>query len=229
MAEDKIFLEADLDDEPPVAAFPIKTVAIAGVAALAVMFGGLLLLRQGPNLNATTTGSAAEPAASRAPAESTSSVAPPHPVPSPAAVAQPNQPKRALKSAASPGSQAERLGVKTAAGDMGGVSARVLFESNSAKVSVTGARKLQALASHFSRGGTVTVEGHSDVSGPPDYNLQLSQQRAQQVAKLLQANGLDESVKVVVRGLGEARPRAADTRTGRRLNRRVEVSYSKQL
>lgn len=52
----------------------------------------------------------------------------------------------------------------------------------------------------------VVIEGHTDVSGTPQYNLQLSRQRAEAVKRyLVTEHGLDETQLSTV-GFGPARP-----------------------
>ena len=68
------------------------------------------------------------------------------------------------------------------------------------------------------------VEGHTDVSGPRDVNMALSQARAQSVVSYLTKNGVDKA-RITAKGFGPDRPlkgRAADDAA----NRRVEVSAS---
>ena len=70
---------------------------------------------------------------------------------------------------------------------------------------------------------TVSVYGHADSTGAEDYNLQLSQRRAQSVAGYMASQGL-EPVRLQAVGFGETRP-VADNETdgGRAANRRVEI------
>src|SRR5204862_241717 len=60
------------------------------------------------------------------------------------------------------------------------------------------------------------VEGHTDAVGRPEYNLRLSQDRADSVAGYLRASGLSGERIVSVQGFGEDRPVAGnDTPEGR--------------
>lgn len=69
----------------------------------------------------------------------------------------------------------------------------------------------------------IYIEGHTDSSGPADYNMQLSVQRANSIANFLEKAGLDRNTMEVV-GHGEQLPIANnDDRMGRALNRRVEL------
>ena len=73
---------------------------------------------------------------------------------------------------------------------------------------------------------TVDVIGHADSVGPDDYNLDLSQRRANNVASLLQSGGV-QSVRILKEGHGEREPIASnETDSGRAQNRRVEVYIS---
>jgi len=69
----------------------------------------------------------------------------------------------------------------------------------------------------------IDVAGHTDSTGSDDYNLALSQRRADSVARYLLAQGVDER-RVFARGFGEAYPTASNANAeGRRMNRRVEL------
>ncbi len=73
------------------------------------------------------------------------------------------------------------------------------------------------------------IEGHTDSVGPAEYNLRLSQKRANAVRNYLIAHGIDPSRLEAV-GYGESRPIAPNTTPeGRAKNRRVEfviISHS---
>jgi outer membrane protein OmpA-like peptidoglycan-associated protein len=69
----------------------------------------------------------------------------------------------------------------------------------------------------------VDVKGHTDADGSDEYNLDLSQRRAEAVAEYLTSQGLNPE-RFEVRGLGEARPVASNaTARGKQQNRRVEI------
>ena len=66
------------------------------------------------------------------------------------------------------------------------------------------------------------VQGHTDDQGKEDYNLGLSQRRAEAVIKYLVASGVQPQ-RVVARGYGEAKPlQPGETDEARAANRRVE-------
>jgi outer membrane protein OmpA-like peptidoglycan-associated protein len=70
------------------------------------------------------------------------------------------------------------------------------------------------------------VEGHTDSVGSDDYNMTLSQHRAEAVRDYLVQQGIPEG-SITARGLGKAGPVASnDTPDGRQQNRRVELVLS---
>lgn len=72
----------------------------------------------------------------------------------------------------------------------------------------------------------IDVTGHTDSTGSDQYNLELSQKRAQSVAAYLIGQSVD-SRRFYVVGAGEAQPIATnDTPQGREQNRRVEIRLS---
>jgi outer membrane protein OmpA-like peptidoglycan-associated protein len=69
----------------------------------------------------------------------------------------------------------------------------------------------------------VEVSGHTDSTGPEAYNQQLSERRADTVARYLAAQGV-LPLRVFAQGIGEHQPVASNsTAQGRALNRRVEL------
>jgi OOP family OmpA-OmpF porin len=74
----------------------------------------------------------------------------------------------------------------------------------------------------------VEIAGHTDSTGPEDYNQGLSERRAEAVEDYLTANGVNAS-RLSSRGYGESRPVASnDTKEGRAENRRVEMIVLKR-
>jgi outer membrane protein OmpA-like peptidoglycan-associated protein len=72
----------------------------------------------------------------------------------------------------------------------------------------------------------IQVEGYTDSVGTPEYNLKLSEQRANSVRDYLLAQGVPADSMTAV-GFGEANPVAGnDTAAGRQQNRRVEMVVS---
>ena len=69
----------------------------------------------------------------------------------------------------------------------------------------------------------ITVVGHADDGGSPQYNERLAEARARTVASYLGARGISMD-QITVRSFGSKRPLASNTsETGRQLNRRVDV------
>ena len=68
----------------------------------------------------------------------------------------------------------------------------------------------------------VRIEGHTDSRNTEEYNLDLSQRRAQTVVDWLVEHGVEQD-RLEPRGFGESRPVEDNrTRAGRYANRRVE-------
>jgi outer membrane protein OmpA-like peptidoglycan-associated protein len=71
------------------------------------------------------------------------------------------------------------------------------------------------------KGATGVIEGHTDSVGKDDYNLKLSQARADAVRKYLLDKGV-AAARLESRGFGETQPVADNTTAeGRAQNRRV--------
>jgi len=72
----------------------------------------------------------------------------------------------------------------------------------------------------------LNIDGHTDSTGPDDYNQKLSEERAYSVADYLASQGIDPS-RLLPRGHGERYPVASnDTPEGREQNRRVELTIT---
>jgi outer membrane protein OmpA-like peptidoglycan-associated protein len=70
----------------------------------------------------------------------------------------------------------------------------------------------------------ILVAGHTDNVGTEDYNMKLSQQRADAVASVLKANSVGRS-RLTILGYGEKNPVAENVSdSGREQNRRVEFA-----
>jgi len=73
---------------------------------------------------------------------------------------------------------------------------------------------------------TVVVEGHTDNTGPAQYNMGLSERRAQSVADFLIQEGVSKD-RIKIKGYGLTNPKFNNnTREGRALNRRVEIDLN---
>ena len=103
----------------------------------------------------------------------------------------------------------------------------VLFDFNKATLKPGAREKLAKLAGillAYPGNYRIEIEGHTDAVGTDEYNLKLSQDRAESVRYFVVQSGIAENRIVGTRGLGEVRPVATnDTPEGRQMNRRVEI------
>ncbi len=108
------------------------------------------------------------------------------------------------------------------------IAHNVLFNSNSAQFRDTSFAALDTLAARMLTHPEwhLTIEGHTDNSGLPAKNMQLSQDRAGAIKTYLLGKGVAEN-RITAIGYGSTRP-VADNRTtrGRAANRRVEFNLS---
>ena len=104
------------------------------------------------------------------------------------------------------------------------IGGETLFKVNSAKFGPSANQELTALSVYLQLDPRPTVvEGHTDSSGKPAYNMKLSQERAKDVMDFLVAQGVSAD-RITSVGFGETRPIADNkTKAGRALNRRVDV------
>lgn len=71
----------------------------------------------------------------------------------------------------------------------------------------------------------VVLEGHTDSTGPAEYNMKLSQKRADAVAKALVDLGIDKD-RISTEAYGETKPIADNTtKAGRAQNRRTDAKF----
>jgi outer membrane protein OmpA-like peptidoglycan-associated protein len=102
----------------------------------------------------------------------------------------------------------------------------IRFDTNKATLTTTAKTNLDKLVPVFNEYPDTNIEifGYTDSTGSPEYNLTLSQKRAQSVRDYLVAKGL-VSTRFKNTGLGIADPIATnDTPEGRSQNRRVEFA-----
>ncbi len=104
--------------------------------------------------------------------------------------------------------------------------AGVYFDTSKSNVKGTSAETLNKLSGIFKEypKSYILVEGHTDSAGPEDYNLKLSQQRAESVTNYLVAQGISKG-RFTTKWYGELQPKADNgTTEGKRKNRRVELA-----
>ncbi|MFC1791782.1 OmpA family protein, partial [Gemmatimonadota bacterium] len=101
----------------------------------------------------------------------------------------------------------------------------VNFEFDSSAITEEGRRKLNAIGDSLLmvQNSRIEVHGHTDWTGEEDYNMGLSQRRAQAVQDYLLANfNQFRASQFTIRAFGESQPIADNaTREGRAQNRRV--------
>ena len=124
-----------------------------------------------------------------------------------------------------PGAQVERVGegIKLVLGENS-----VRFDTNKSTLTTSAKANLDKLVPVFkSYADTdIVIYGYTDSTGSAEYNLNLSQQRANSVEKYLESKGLNMSRFKMV-GMGIADPIATnDTPEGRSQNRRVEFAIT---
>lgn len=105
---------------------------------------------------------------------------------------------------------------------------RVYFRVNSDRILSRSNRLLANVATVLNNHPEITrirVEGHTDDRGDDDYNMELSQKRAEAVVTFLTERGEVAAERLEARGFGETRPiEDNETRQGRAANRRVEFN-----
>jgi outer membrane protein OmpA-like peptidoglycan-associated protein len=106
----------------------------------------------------------------------------------------------------------------------------VLFDFNKATLKPGAREKLSKLAGvliAYPGPYRIQIEGHTDSIGTEEYNLRLSQDRAEAVRYYMVQAGVATNRIADVRGMGKIMPVASnDTPEGRQMNRRVEIVIS---
>lgn len=105
------------------------------------------------------------------------------------------------------------------------LSGAVLFGSNKSELLPAARGQLDEIARALAgaKAQKISIEGHTDKTGRPAHNINLSQERARAVADYLAQRGLPMSTMQAI-GHGPARPIATNlTAEGRATNRRVEI------
>jgi outer membrane protein OmpA-like peptidoglycan-associated protein len=101
----------------------------------------------------------------------------------------------------------------------------VLFATGKANLSPNANKSVAKLAEFLKKYPTrnVLIEGHTDSVGSDDFNLALSQQRANSVKAKLVADAVD-AARITTVGYGKKYPVASnDTKAGKAQNRRVDL------
>lgn len=107
----------------------------------------------------------------------------------------------------------------------------VTFATNSAVLNESAIGSLNEVAGVLAQYNetTITVEGHTDITGNDSINQPLSERRAQAVAQYLNSKGV-AATRITQIGYGSKRPVADNnTEAGRAQNRRVEIKINPQV
>lgn len=102
----------------------------------------------------------------------------------------------------------------------------IQFALNSAELSETSKTNLTELAETLKKydDTNILIEGHTDITGTRDYNMVLSEKRAESVSDYLKDLGV-AGKRITTEGYGPDQPVAEnDSDYGRQQNRRVEVA-----
>ncbi|MHA4807981.1 OmpA family protein [Flavitalea flava] len=104
----------------------------------------------------------------------------------------------------------------------------LLFTINSSMLSEAAKTSLEKVASVFVKypETNLLIEGHTDDTGSPSFNMDLSKKRAYAVSSFLQTKGVSTG-RMDIKWYGETQPKYPNTSEANRvLNRRVEVAIT---
>ncbi|HLZ90061.1 MAG TPA: OmpA family protein [Puia sp.] len=104
----------------------------------------------------------------------------------------------------------------------------LLFKINSSLLSEEARTNLEKVAGIFVKypETNILIEGHTDNTGTPEYNMELSKKRAYAVSDYLASKGVAAG-RMDIKWYGETQPKYPnDNDANRALNRRVEVGIS---
>jgi outer membrane protein OmpA-like peptidoglycan-associated protein len=102
----------------------------------------------------------------------------------------------------------------------------ILFDSGSAKIKAESYKTLADIGQLLTDDPKLrlSIDGHTDSDGADDYNLKLSQDRANSVRAYLEENYKVDAARLEAKGWGEAKPIDTNsTPEGKANNRRVEL------
>lgn len=105
----------------------------------------------------------------------------------------------------------------------------ITFESNSSELSPSSEDGINSIVNFLNTypEAVVIIDGHTDDTGDPEYNMTLSKMRADAVKKALVEKGVAGG-RIKTEGYGATRPLYPnDSEENRALNRRVELKFDK--
>ncbi len=105
-------------------------------------------------------------------------------------------------------------------------AAKVLFDINSAEVKSEAYPMLTEAVLIMKQNPDlkVQIDGHADSTGAPEYNMTLSEKRAEAIKNFMVTRGIDGE-RLTTKGFGITKPAASNkTKEGRAKNRRVELT-----
>jgi OOP family OmpA-OmpF porin len=108
------------------------------------------------------------------------------------------------------------------------LSGSAVFESGSNALTPESEKEVKQMASELESADIASIQviGHTDSTGPEEFNQKLSEKRAAAVRDALIADGINPDI-VESRGMGESQPVADNsTSQGRAKNRRVEININ---
>ncbi|MFO7801372.1 MAG: OmpA family protein, partial [Desulfovermiculus sp.] len=99
----------------------------------------------------------------------------------------------------------------------------VLFDFDSATIKPGGQTEISRVADVLNQypQTNIRVEGHTDASGPEEYNQRLSERRAQAVKNALMQQGV-EDWRITTAGYGESQPVSSNAAANRRVTVVIE-------
>jgi outer membrane protein OmpA-like peptidoglycan-associated protein len=131
-----------------------------------------------------------------------------------------------------PGAEVQRVGegiiVTFNENNPDGSKMGVYFDFDKSDITANSKRALDKLVQIFKENPetNILVEGHTDDKGADDYNMALSERRAQAVGNYLKAQGIAAS-RLTISWYGEAQPKVENTSdVSRAENRRVEFAIT---
>jgi outer membrane protein OmpA-like peptidoglycan-associated protein len=111
------------------------------------------------------------------------------------------------------------------------IKKQIHFETDSAAIKGDSTQLMEEITDAILKTPAIKkceIQGHTDNTGTPDHNMQLSQARAESVKTWLVSHGVDSS-RLDAKGYGQTRPRVPNvTAANRGMNRRVQFMITER-